>query len=116
MESEELKKTIDRMVAKYGIEELEKLLKKKSAPLKKSRKRVSKRQKKIRVFNKREKVRNEIRAINHLPTDGEIDIICPRCGKEKMIVERRADSIYWVCENCNLNMNMCDPGHSDGFK
>ena len=116
MEAEELKKTIDRMVAEFGIGELEKMLKKKSAPLKKGRKRISKRQKKIRVFNKRESIRNEMQAINRLPTEGEMNVICPRCGKEKMIVERRSDSIYWVCENCNLNMNMCNPGHSDGFK
>ena len=116
MENEELKVSIEKLVAEYGLEKLEKLLAKKSTPLKKTKKRVSKRQKKVRIFNKREAIRNDIKAINHLPFEGKIDVICPRCGKEKMIVERRSESIFWVCENCKLNMNMCDPGHSDGFK
>ena len=116
MGNEELKETIEKLVAEYGFEKLEKLLAKKSSPLKKTRKRTSKRLKKIRVFNKREAIRNDMKAINHLPVNGEIDVICPRCGKEKMLVERRDDSIFWVCENCNLNMNMCNPGHVDGFK
>ena len=112
MENEELKVSIEKLVAEYGFEKLEKLL----AQPKKTRKRTSKRLKKMRVFNKRENIRNEMKAINHLPSDGEINVICPRCGNEKMLVERRADSIYWVCNHCNLNMNMCNPGHSDGFK